>query len=111
MNLIQRNNKGVVVVVNKWDLIEKDHKSTDVFIAGVIDKFAPFQDFPIVFTSALTKQRIHKTLELAIKVYENRKRQILTSVLNEFLHEAIEAYRPPAIKGKFIRIMPKQENY
>ena len=104
MNLIQRNNKGVVVVVNKWDLIEKDHKSTDAFTAEIIKKFAPFQDFPIVFTSAITKQRIHKTLELAIKVYENRKRQVSTSILNEFLHEAIEAYRPPAVKGKFIKI-------
>lgn len=104
MSLVQKNNKGIVVLVNKWDLVEKETKTADRYTADVKEKFAPFQDFPIVFTSAITKQRIHKTLETAIEVYENRKRRITTSKLNEIMLEAIEKNPPPALKGKFVKI-------
>ncbi|NOZ47068.1 MAG: ribosome biogenesis GTPase Der [Chlorobi bacterium] len=104
MNLIQRNNKGVVVLVNKWDLIEKETKTVKIYTEEIKKKFSPFVDFPVVFTSAITKQRIHKALETSIKVYENRKRRISTSKLNDLMLEAINKYHPPAIKGKFIKI-------
>ncbi len=103
-NLIVRNKKGVVVLVNKWDLIEKDTHSTKKFSEEVKERFAPFVDVPIIFISALTKQRVHKALETAMEVYENRKQRIKTSELNEVLLEAIENYGPPAVKGKFVKI-------
>ena len=103
-NLIVRNKKGVVVLVNKWDLIEKDTHSTKKFAEQIQERFAPFTDVPIIFISALTKQRVHKALETAMEVYENRKQRIKTSELNEVLLEAIENYGPPAVKGKFIKI-------
>lgn len=103
-NLIVRNKKGVVVLVNKWDLIEKDTHSTKKFAEQIKERFAPFVDVPIIFISALTKQRVHKALETAIEVHENRKQRIKTSELNEVLLEAIENYGPPAWKGKFIKI-------
>jgi len=103
-NLIVRNKKGVVVLVNKWDLIEKDTHSTKKMSEAIKERFAPFVDVPIIFISALTKQRVHKALETAIEVYENRQQRIKTSELNEVLLEAIDNYAPPAVKGKFIKI-------
>jgi len=103
-HLVHRNKKGIVVVVNKWDLIEKDNHTMKTIERDILEKFAPITDIPIVFTSALTKQRILKVLEEAMKVYENRKRHIPTSKLNEFLLHAIEAFPPPAYKGKYIKI-------
>jgi GTP-binding protein len=103
-NLIVRNKKGVVVLVNKWDLIDKDTHSTKKMAEEIKDKLAPFNDVPILFISALTKQRVHRALETAINVYESRKRRIKTSELNEVLLEAIERYSPPSVKGKYIKI-------
>ena len=103
-NLIIKNKKGVVVLVNKWDLIDKDTSSTKKFAEQIKNRLAPFVDVPIIFISALTKQRVHKALETAIEVHENRKRRIKTSELNEVLLEAIENYGPPSVKGKFIKI-------
>jgi len=103
-HLIHRNKKGIVVVVNKWDLIEKDNHTMKKFEDDILEKFAPVVDIPIVFTSALTKQRILKILEEAMMVFENRNRHIATSKLNELLLEVIEAYPPPAYKGKYIKI-------
>jgi GTP-binding protein len=103
-NLVIRNKKGIVILVNKWDLVEKDTKSTLQFTEAIKEKIAPFTDVPIIFTSTLTKQRILKAFETAMKVYENRKQKIKTSVLNEVMLEAIEAYPPPSWKGKYIKI-------
>jgi GTPase len=103
-HLIHRNKKGIVVVVNKWDLIEKDNHTMKAIERDILEKFAPITDIPIVFTSALTKQRILKVLEEAMHVSENRKRHIPTSKLNELLLGLIEAYPPPAYKGKHIKI-------
>jgi GTP-binding protein len=103
-NLISKNRKGVVIVVNKWDLVEKTHKSTDEFTKLIKETIAPFQDVPIIFTSAITKQRLLKVLETALEVFENRNRKIPTSKLNDFLQETIESYPPPAWKGKYIKI-------
>jgi GTPase len=102
--LCQKNKKGIVILVNKWDLIEKDNHSTQDYTRIIIDRIAPFTDIPIIFTSAITKQRVHKVLETAIEVYNNRKKHIATSKLNEVMLAAIEAYNPPALKGKFIKI-------
>jgi len=103
-NLIVRNKKGVVILVNKWDLIDKDTHSTKKFIEDIKEKLAPFNDVPILFISALTKQRVHKALETAIDVNASRKRRIKTSELNEVLLEAVEKYAPPSVKGKYIKI-------
>lgn len=103
--LIQRNNKGLVVVVNKWDLVED--KTTQVmktFEEAIRNRMAPFTDFPIIFGSALTKQRIFKVLETAKEVYENRTLHVGTRRLNEEMLPLIEAYPPPSIKGKYIKI-------
>jgi GTP-binding protein len=104
LHLIQRNRKGVVVLVNKWDLIEKDSNTSRQFIKTIKDKLAPFQDVPVIFTSAITKQRIHKVLETAIRVYENRKRKIPTSRLNQVMLKEISKNSPPSVKGKFVKI-------
>jgi GTP-binding protein len=103
-NLIQRNKKGIVILVNKWDLVEKDHKSAKVFEQAIMDAIAPFTDIPIVFTSALTKQRIHKAIEKAQEVYENKTRKITTSHLNDYFLPIIENTPPPSTKGKYIKI-------
>lgn len=103
--LIQKNNKSLVVVVNKWDLVEeKSSKTTLVMESAIRDRMAPFNDFPIIFASATNKQRIFKVLEVAEQVYANRKRKIPTSQLNEFFLPLIENYPPPSIKGKYIKI-------
>jgi GTP-binding protein len=103
--LIQRNRKGLVVCVNKWDLVED--KSIDAqksFETAIRSRLAPFTDFPIIFTSALTKQRIFKVLETAIEVYTNRKRLIPTSQLNNYMLEVVAQTPPPANKGKYVKI-------
>lgn len=103
--LVQRNNKSLVVVVNKWDTVEeKTQKVISHFEDTIRERMAPFTDFPIIFSSALTKQRIFKVLETAKEVYLNRKRHVGTSALNEKLLPLIEAYPPPSIKGKYIKI-------
>lgn len=103
--LIQRNNKSLVVVVNKWDLVQdKSQKSIDTFINAIRGRMAPFTDFPVIFASALTKQRIFKILETAKQVFLNRKAKIGTTRLNEVMLPLIEATPPPSIKGKYIKI-------
>ena len=104
-SLIQKNKKGLVVCVNKWDLVE--NKSTEAIKAmenAIRSRFAPFTDFPIIFGSALTKQRIFKVIETAVEVYQNRQRKVPTSKLNTVMQEAIAAYPPPANKGKYVKI-------
>ena len=104
-SLVQRNQKGLVVVVNKWDLVEnKSDKVMKEFENAIRERFAPFVDFPIIFASALTKQRIFKVLEYAKEVFHNRTNRIPTARLNEEMLPLIEAYPPPAIKGKYIKI-------
>ena len=104
-SLIQRNKKGLVVVVNKWDLVEdKSTAAIKHYEAAIRERFAPFTDFPIIFTSALTKQRIYKVLETALEVFENRRRVVPTSQLNTVMQEDIAAYPPPSNKGKFVKI-------
>ena len=103
--IIQRNNKSLVVVVNKWDLVEdKSQAAIDHFRKAIYERLAPFTDFPIIFASAVTKQRIFKVLETAKEVYLNRKRRVTTAKLNEEMLPLIEAYPPPSIKGKYIKI-------
>ncbi|VAW17956.1 GTP-binding protein EngA [hydrothermal vent metagenome] len=103
-NLIRKNKKGVVILVNKWDLVEKDNATTSTYIKNIKERIAPFSDVPILFISALTKQRVHKTLEVAIEVFKNRKLRIKTSELNQVLLDAVETYPPPSVKGKYIKI-------
>ena len=104
-SLVQKNAKGLVVVVNKWDLVEeKSAKVMKTFENAIRERLAPFVDFPIIFASALTKQRILKVLEAAHEVYENRLTRIPTARLNEEMLPLIEAYPPPSIKGKYIKI-------
>lgn len=104
-SLVQKNKKGLVVCVNKWDLVQdKSQKAIKAFEEAIRNRFAPFTDFPIIFTSALTKQRIFKVLECADSVFKNRRQQIPTARLNEEMLAAIEAYPPPAHKGKYVKI-------
>jgi GTP-binding protein len=104
MSLIQKNNKGMIVLVNKWDLIEKDNKTTTLFENDIREKTAPFTDYPILFISAINKQRIHKVLELVEQVNQNRNRKISTSELNEVMLQVIKNNPPPALKGKYVKI-------
>ncbi|MEA4984146.1 GTPase Der [bioreactor metagenome] len=104
-SLIQKNRKGLVVAVNKWDLIpNKESNDTKKFEDTIRERFAPFVDFPIVFTSAVTKQRILKVVDLAVEVFQNKKKKVPTAKLNEYLLPLIENYPPPALKGKYIKI-------
>ena len=104
-SLIHKNNKGLVVCVNKWDLVEdKSVAAIRHYEEAIRNRFAPFTDFPIIFASAMTKQRIFKVIETAVDVYKNRRRVIPTSQLNTYMLEAIGAYPPPANKGKFVKI-------
>ncbi|MCB0383246.1 MAG: ribosome biogenesis GTPase Der [Psychroserpens sp.] len=102
--LAQRNRKGIVILVNKWDLVEKDTMTTRDFERKIREEIAPFTDVPIVFISVLNKQRIFKAIETAVEVYNNRTKKIKTSKLNEVLLPIIENYPPPAYKGKFVKI-------
>jgi GTP-binding protein len=102
--LAERNRKGIVILVNKWDLVEKDHKTTKEYEKTIRKELEPFTDVPIVFISVHNKQRIFKAIETAVEVYQNRTKRIKTSVLNEVLLPIIENYPPPANKGKFVKI-------
>lgn len=104
-SLIQRNKKGLVVCVNKWDIAEdRSEKAQKVFEQAIHAKFAPFTDFPVIFCSALTKQRIFKVVETAVDVYKNRRREVPTSQLNKVMLEVVAQTPPPANKGKYIKI-------
>ncbi|MFC2086968.1 ribosome biogenesis GTPase Der [Bacteroidota bacterium] len=103
-HVINRNRKGVVILVNKWDLVEKEKDITIKFSESIRNKLAPYTDVPIVFISALNSQRIHKCIEIALEVYNNRKIRIPTSKLNKVMLQTIEEYHPPAFKGKYIKI-------
>jgi GTP-binding protein len=102
--LAEKNRKGIVILVNKWDLVEKDTMTTKQYEDKIRKEIEPFTDVPIIFVSALTKQRLLKALETAVQVYENRKQRIATSKLNDLMLKLIENYPPPALKGKYIKI-------
>lgn len=102
--VIANNNKGVVICVNKWDLVEKDNYSTKDYSEAIYRKLAPFNDIPIIFTSALTRQRIFKVLETAIEVHKNRTLKVKTRELTDYIFQIVEQYQPPAYKGKLIKI-------
>lgn len=102
--LAEKNKKGIVILVNKWDLVEKETNSTKIFEEKIRQEIAPFTDVPIIFVSALTKQRIFKAIETAVEVYENRKQKISTSKLNDTMLEIVKQNPPPANKGKYIKI-------
>ena len=102
--LAEKNRKGVVILVNKWDLVEKETNTMRDFERQIKEKTAPFTDIPVIFISALTKQRIFKAIETAVEIYENKKRRISTSKLNETMLDIVQQTPPPAIKGKFIKI-------
>lgn len=102
--LAQKNNKGVVILVNKWDLVEKDHKSVKEYENLIRSQCEPFTDVPVLFISVLTKQRIFKAIETAVEVFKNRTKRVKTSELNEVMLPVIEAYSPPAYKGKYVKI-------
>ncbi|MEI6576025.1 MAG: ribosome biogenesis GTPase Der [Bacteroidota bacterium] len=104
LHLVERNNKGLIILVNKWDLVEKDHNTTKDWTNLIQDRIAPFQDVPIIFVSVKEKQRVLKALELALKVHENRSRRITTSKLNDLLLPIIEANPPPVSKGKSVKV-------
>jgi GTP-binding protein len=103
-NLIVKNRKGCVIVVNKWDLIEKENNTMKEWKEFIEKRLAPFSDIPIIFTSVINKQRILEVLQTAIRVHQSRKRRISTSELNDFFLPIIENYPPPATKGKYIKI-------
>lgn len=103
-HLAEKNRKGIVIVVNKWDLVEKDHQTLKIFESNLRKQIAPFTDVPIIFVSAITKQRIFKVVETAMQVYQNRSQRIKTSRLNEDVLPIFEQFPPPAIKGKHIKI-------
>ncbi|MGX5688754.1 ribosome biogenesis GTPase Der [Arcticibacter tournemirensis] len=103
-HLAEKNKKGIVILINKWDLIEKTHKTTKAFEEQIREKIAPFTDVPIVFTSVTEKQRIFKAIEAASKVYENKNKKIPTSKLNDVMLPLIESYPPPSLKGKYVKI-------
>jgi GTP-binding protein len=103
-SLVEKNHKGVVILVNKWDLIEKTTNTHKQFEENIREKIIPFKDVPIIFTSVLSKQRIFKAVESAIEVYKNRSRKITTSQLNDFILPIIQQTPPPAIKGKYVKI-------
>ena len=104
ITLAEKNRKGIVILVNKWDLIEKDTHSTRKFEEEILERIAPIKYVPVIFTSVLTKQRIHKAIEVAMEVYDNKTQKIPTSKLNDALLPDIERYPPPATKGKFVKI-------
>lgn len=103
-NLAQKNKKGILILVNKWDLLEKDDKTLIFFEQKIRQSITPFVDVPIIFISAIKKQRILKTVDTVIEIYKNQKRKIKTSILNEVIKKIIDTTPPPSIKGKYIKI-------
>ncbi|MET4080741.1 GTP-binding protein [Pedobacter sp. UYP30] len=103
-HLAEKNKKGIVILVNKWDLVEKNTKTMKAFEEAIHERIKPFTDVPIIFTSVLNKQRIFKAIEEALAVYENRKKKVPTSKLNDVMLPIIENFPPPALKGKHIKI-------
>lgn len=104
LSIIQKNNKGVIILVNKWDLVEKESSTARQFEKVIREKTAPFTDYPILFISAITRQRVHAVLKLITEVYENRNRKIPTSTLNEVIQKHISEFPPPSVRGKKITI-------
>ncbi|PKV62532.1 ribosome biogenesis GTPase Der [Pontibacter ramchanderi] len=104
ISLAEKNRKGIVILVNKWDLVEKDTHTTKEFEEKILEAIAPIKYVPIIFTSVATKQRVHKAVETAMQVYENKTQKISTSKLNDKILPEIERYPPPSMKGKFIKI-------
>ncbi len=102
--LAEKNRKGIVILVNKWDLVEKDTMSSKQYADRIREEISPFTDVPILFVSVLTKQRLLKALETAVKVYENKTQRIPTSKFNDHMLKLIEAFPPPALKGKYVKI-------
>ena len=102
--LAHRNQKGILILVNKWDLIDKEKKSTKDFEKLINEKISPFEDVPIIFISSLNKQRVFRSIEKAVEVYKNRKKRISTKELNNYMLPIIEKYPPPSSKGKYIKI-------
>ena len=102
--LAHRNNKGIVVLVNKWDLVEKETNSVRDYTKKIREAMEPFTDVPIIFISALEKQRIYKAIETAVEVYENRSKRVPTHKLNDVMLPLIEHYPPPSLKGKYVKI-------
>ncbi len=107
--IAEKNSKGIVVLVNKWDLVDKDHTTMKAYETKLREQLAPFNDVPIIFTSVITKQRIYQAIEAAIKVNQNRTKKIATSVLNDVLLPIIHATPPAAVKGKYIKIKYVQQ--
>jgi GTP-binding protein len=103
-SMIVEKKRGVVILVNKWDLVEKDTKTAKAMEDRIREKLAPFNDVPIIFTSATEKVRIFKAIESSLSVFENKQQQFKTSVLNEWLKESVDNYAPPTVKGKFVNI-------
>ncbi|WP_316811268.1 ribosome biogenesis GTPase Der [Pedobacter heparinus] len=103
-HLAEKNKKGIVILVNKWDLVEKNNKTVNIFEDQIRQKLQPFTDIPIIFISALNKQRIFQAVETALEVFKNRGKKIPTSKLNDVMLPVIEKYPPPALKGKYIKI-------
>jgi len=103
-SVIEKNKKGVVLLVNKWDLVDKESNSTKKYEEEIRERMAPFTDLPIIFISALNKQRIHKALEAAMVVFKNRTQKISTSKLNDVMQEVIQRNPPPSHKGKYVKI-------
>lgn len=104
ISLAIKNNKGIMIMVNKWDLIEKDHKTMNKIKDEMLDRLGEHKWIPIIFTSVIEKQRIFQAIEMAVKVYENKTRRIPTSKMNDIMLQEIEKYPPPAWKGKYIKI-------
>jgi GTPase len=104
ISLILKNGKGLIILVNKWDLVEKENNTTKIIEKEIREKTAPFTDYPILFISAINKQRIHKVLDLIEEVNRNRTRKVSTSELNEVMLEIVKQVPPPAIKGKYVKI-------
>ena len=102
--LAEKNRKGIVILVNKWDLVEKETMSTRDYEEKIRKELMPFTDVPILFVSALTKQRLLKALEATVQVFENKKQRIATSKFNDYMLKVIEGYPPPALKGKYVKI-------
>lgn len=104
LKIVEKKKKGLVILVNKWDIVEKTHKTMDEYTRDIKDRIAPFTDVPIIFISALEKQRIFKAVESAVEVFKNMQIKVPTSKLNDVMQAAIDRYPPPSVKGKYIKI-------